>query len=107
MWTKIFSVVRSDIDIHTYKSATHHIKLVREVIYKRASCVNKMGKIEWQMREGTTLVCPVAGRKLLADENTVVTPSLTALGSTNKKQKTLDSIVKEMNGPITAFATKK
>ena len=103
MWTKIFRVVRSDIDIHTYKSATHHIKLVREVIYKRASCVNKMGKIEWQMREGTTLVCPVAGSKLLADE----TPPLTELGSTNKKQKTLDIIVKEMNGPITAFATKK
>ena len=89
------------------RCATHHTKLVREVKNKRTSFVNKVGEIEWKIREGTILVCPVAGRKLLANENTVVVPPLTELGSTNKKQKTLDIVVKEMNGPITAFAAKK
>ena len=89
------------------RCATHHTKLVREVKNKRTSFVNKVGEIEWKIREGTILVCPVAGRKLLANENTVVTSPLTELGSTNKKQKTLDIVVKEMNGPITAFAAKK
>ena len=36
----------------------HNVKLVRSVKQKKYSCVNKLGQVEWKMRDVTCLICP-------------------------------------------------
>ena len=68
--------------------ATHNCKLVKQIIEKRTSCIDKNGKIGWLMREGTSLACPKSTN--LSAHKPVVNNQLGS-GSkskpTNKKQR--------------------
>ena len=79
----------------------HKIRLTREVNRRRVRNINKHGEVSWIMREGTILVCPMAGQLNKSDDITI-TSKPEGGGSTNKKQR---SIALSDNDPITASIT--
>ena len=56
---------------------------------RRVSHINQKGKVTWQIREGTILVCPMAGQSLRSDDITIINQTEKG-GSTNKKQRIIE-----------------
>ena len=65
----------------------HKVKLTREVTARRVSSINQLGEVAWQRREGTILVCPLAGQQSRPDDITHPGRGVT----TNKKLRITDS----------------
>ena len=51
--------------------ATHHTKLIRRVVTRRVSYVDKCGEVKWKIGEGTILDCPGSQHSQRCVENTI------------------------------------
>ena len=69
---------------------------------RRVSQINQKGEVTWQMREGTILVCPMAGQTLKSDDITIITQTERG-GSANKKQRIIEM---KSNDQITVSITR-
>ena len=76
----------------------HKTKLTRELTRRRVSHTNKHGEVSWIIREGSILVCPMAGQQSGSDDITNPKRGVTA----NKKLRITDRV---SDGRITAGNT--
>ena len=69
----------------------HNCKLVRSVVKKKMSVVNRDGSIGWTMREVTTLACPLAtqGKGIRSDSSADSPAIVGETTSTNKRARIL------------------
>ena len=44
------------------RCATHHVKLVKRVIERKVSKLDKFGQVSWTIGEGTIYDCPKSGQ---------------------------------------------
>ena len=65
------------------RCGSHNCKLVRSVVVKKMSVINKDGSLGWSRREVTTLACPYAAQS--KDVSTSSSASGGGVASTNKK----------------------
>ena len=65
----------------------HHCRVERDIVQKRVSSEDKHGNIQWTMREGTILVCPMARKPGIELDSNLLAVSQPELlgGTTNKK----------------------
>ena len=64
----------------------HHCRVERDIVQKRVSSEDKHGNIQWTMREGTILVCPMARKPgIELDPNLLAVSQSELRGTTNKK----------------------
>ena len=80
------------------RCVNHKVKLTREVTARRVSSINQLGEVTWQRREGTILVCPMAGQQSRSDD--ITQPGRG--GTANKKLRITDRV---SDGRITAGNT--
>ena len=69
------------------RCATHHVKLVKRVIERRVSVVDKCGQVSWAMREGTIFDCPKSRQSGRCEDSPAVTNLPVGKIVTNKKRK--------------------
>ena len=70
------------------RCSSHNVKLVRGVVKKRVSCIDKDGKLSWILREVTSLTCPnKPDRKLGKDEPAMMSQVPQSRGTTGNAKK--------------------
>ena len=63
----------------------HLCRVEREIVQKRMSCEDKHGNVQWTMREGTILVCPMARKPGIEQDSNLLADSQSELRGTNKR----------------------
>ena len=71
------------------RCSSHNVKLVRGVVKKKVSCIDKDGKLSWLMREVTNLTCPYKPDKKLGKSESAMMSSVTQSRGTNGSAKKL------------------
>ena len=65
----------------------HHCRVERDIVQKRVSSEDKHGNIQWTMREGAILVCPMARKPgVEQDPNLLAVSKSEVLGETTNKK---------------------
>ena len=67
------------------RCATHHIKLVKRVIERKVSKLDKFGQVMWTMGEGIIYDCPKSGQPQRYDDNLAITNLPVRDNSANKR----------------------
>ena len=67
------------------RCATHHIKLVKRVVERKVSKLNKFGQVTWTMGEGIIFDCPKSGQTERSGDSTAPINLPVKGNSTNKK----------------------
>ena len=73
------------------RCSKHNVKLVRGVVSKKVSCIDKNGKLSWLMREVTNLSCPYKPDRQHGSDESAMTSSVTQSRGTNGNAKKLRS----------------
>ena len=73
-----------DCVIGSGRCSRHNVKLVRGVVMKKVSCVDKNGRLSWLMREVTSLSCPYKPDR---PGQSAMMSSVTQSGETNGNSK--------------------
>ena len=68
-----------------FNPTTHQIKLVKRVIERKVSKLDKFGQVTWTMGEGIIFDCPKSGQTERSGDNTAITKLPVKGNSTNKK----------------------
>ena len=68
------------------RGGRHNTKLVRKIVVKKMSCVDKFGGIEWKNGEVTILACPKASQPG-SNSATQPTTVYSSEAGTNKRQR--------------------
>ena len=70
------------------RCSRHNVKLVRGVVMKKVSCIDKNGKLSWLMREVTNLSCPYKpDRQHGSDESAMMSPVTQSRGTNGSVKK--------------------
>ena len=69
------------------RCATHHVKLVKRVIERKESKLDKFGQVSWTIGEGTIYDCPKSGQSGRCESIPAVTNLPVGEKTTNKKRR--------------------
>ena len=87
---KFQDMIRGDeCVIGSGRCASHNTKLVRKIVVRKMSCVDKFGGIGWRNGEVTILACPKASQPG-SSSTTQLTTKYSSEAGTNKKQQIYD-----------------